>query len=131
MSSTEGFPWHDFIPNAAAQITAVTAIAVGLGWWFRRVVRWWKKLRVWKDAIAQERFAERAAQHLDAAIAPRFDELGQRVSSIEDKFQTHLEETELRRHREDAAAEERKELFAALRAHMEREDARTAREENP
>lgn len=130
MSSTEGFPWHDFIPNAAAQITAVTAIAVGLGWWFRRVVRWWKKLRVWKDAIAQERFAERSAQHLDAAIAPRFTELGERVSSIEDKFQSHLEETVLRREREDAAAAERKELFAALREHMAKEDARVASEEN-
>lgn len=121
----------DWVTSVGAQITALTAIAIAVGWWFRRVVLWWKKLRLWGDAIAQEKFAERAAQHLDDKIAPRFDELGQRVASIEDKFETHLEETVLRREREDAAAEERQVLFAALREHMAKEDERTAREETP
>lgn len=119
----------DWITSVGAQATAVTAIAVALGWWGRRVVRWWRKLKVWKDATAQERFAERAAQHLDATIAPRFEQLNRRVKSIEDKFQLHLDEAVDRRRREDAAAEERAVLFDALREHMRLEDARNERDE--
>lgn len=122
MSSTGGFPWDDLLPNAAAQLTAVTAIAIAVGWWGTRVLRWWRKLRVWSDAVAQERFAERAAQVIDIAIAPRFDALNRRLESVEDKFQLHLDETVDRRRREDAATKERQELFQALREHMERED---------
>lgn len=113
---------NEFVTSFGAQLTALTAIAVALGWWGRRVLRWWRKLRVWGDAVAQERFAERAAQHLDAAIAPRFIELNRRIGSVEDKFEKHLNETVDRRHREDAATEERRELFAELRKHMENEE---------
>jgi hypothetical protein len=116
--------WDDFVTSVGAQATAVTAVAVAVGWWGRRVVRWWRKMKVWRDAQAQERFAERAAQHLDAVIAPRFDELHRRVVSIEDKFQLHLDEAVDRRRREDAASDERQVLFQALREHMAKEDAR-------
>lgn len=124
------WPWRDVLPSAAAQITALTAIAIAVGWWGTRVVRWWRKLRVWSDAVAQERFAERAAQVINEAIAPRFDRLDRRLKSVEDNFQIHLDETVERRKREDAAAAERTLLFQQLREHMAKEDTRTAREEN-
>lgn len=127
--NTDGWPW-EFLPVLAAQITALAVLAAGAGWLVRRLVRWWRKLRVWKDAIAQEHFAERAAQHLDAAIAPRFIEMNRRIGRVEAKFQEHLDESQEQRKRDDAAAEERSLLFEALREHMAREDAR-AEKENP
>jgi hypothetical protein len=81
-------------------------------------------MRVWKDAVSQERFAERSAQVFADVIAPRFDELGSRVAVIEDKLQQHLDDAVDRRVREDAAARERSILFDALREHMAKEDAR-------
>lgn len=119
-----GLAGDEFITSIGAQATAITGIAVALGWWVRRVVKWWKKMRVWQSAVAQERFAERFAQHLDAVIAPRFDDLGNRIASVEDKFQLHLDEAEKRREREDAQTEERQVLFAALRKHMDAEEGK-------
>lgn len=113
-------PWDSFLPNAAAQLTATTAIAVAVGWWFRRVVRWWRRMREWREAVISQRFAEL----LDEQLAPRFQLLNDRVGSVERAMQRHLDEAERRRDMEAAAAEERAELFAALRAHMAREDER-------
>lgn len=117
----------DWITSVGAQATAVTAIAVALGWWGRRVVRWWRKMRVWRNAVLTEKFAERAAQHIDATLVPRFDALGHRIGAVESKLDAHLEEAELRWVREEAAAEERDRLFRRLEQHMDAEDAKEDR----
>jgi len=118
MLSAAEYAWPDVLTQTAAQATALTALVTLAGWWGRRVVRWWRKARVWRRAIQEEHFAQRIGQYAAASIEPRFGQLEENVAEINRKVDQHLLESVRRRVRED-------DLYTRLEDHMDREDGRT------